>query len=665
MDKEEKGVQDDDEVVPVPAETEKDEQEDEVAPVPVETAKQDAIVAEGSESSKPVTSEETDSKAATNDEDKSEEEQDVTEDDEEEDNIVPSGSAEDPTTTTTSSSHHDDSSATSPYPPLSHARRSHSHQKLRSYESRRRTAYGSKLSSSSLYWRSFRELVQRSLLETKQAERLVLSHVLADETFGRHMEAIRHDLLDDQGRTVTDPKKKKKILARRAKEKDRHHEYHGADAHTTNTTNTTQEKESSSPDTSSTTTTFKLGDEHGLDTELPMLGALVESHATIASRYEETTKALREQVTEELTSLREQLEDKIETMEALGDAILEDLEAAEYEVTQTWELYYAESSKAVESQEDKTAQRAGASLDKTELSPQRNCTDTWVYEMHYRMAVAYLSSCWEKCSAELSRLFTSLKATEVSRRHRLRQLLIVFLQKQEALWMGLPATIAPVLKGIVDRPMDPHVIEENVQNSIKIRAQAIQRHEQLERPKQPIGPGLSLALAKEGNFELSSPLLSDLLCHAKVVVKKDAGMMRSWKTVLAITTRDSFLHLFDVPPNLQLQTGSAVEVAFHALVPPVEIPTMQNIRTGFAPKAWNRFLAPLDSVVLANCQIVMTEENDGDGDDEKSAAFELHETVFKQGAKAVFGKVGVKKMYFRTRSYEDTQEWMEALRAQK
>lgn len=525
--------------------------------------------------------------------------------------------------------------------------RTYSHSKLRSYESRRRAAYGSKLSSSSLYWRSFRELVKRSLAETRRAERIILSRVLASEAFAAHMQAIHDDVLEeDTGRPITDPKKKKKFLAKREKERKKESGVSSSDV---------KEEKSSSP------SSFTLGESNGVleDKHGSLLKPLIDSHGVLANRYNESTKIIREQVTEEISNLRKQLEDKIMTMEALGDAIMEELEAAEEEVMEAWDIYFVESSQHTNGEETETSgQRLGAAFNDLDVNPQKNCSDTWIREMHYRMAVAYLSSCWEKCSAELSRLFTSLKVTEVSRRHRLRELLLTFLEKEESLWVGLPATITPVLKAVVERPTDRRAIEDNVQNCIKMRAQAIQREEQSTRRQEAVGPGLSSDLAKEGNFELSSPLLSDLMVAAKVVEKKESGMMRSWKTVLAIVTADSFLHLFDVPSKSDLQTGSAVEVAFHALVPPVEIPTVNNVKTGFAPKAWNQYLTPSDSMVLPNSRIVFD-------DDGKNTAFEMHETVFNKGAKTMFGKTTSKRVFFRTRTHEETAEWIGSLIANK
>lgn len=136
--------------------------------------------------------------------------------------------------------------------------------------------------------------------------------------------------------------------------------------------------------------------------------------------------------------------------------------------------------------------------------------------------------------------------------------------------------------------------------------------------------------------------------------------MKSWKTVLAITTADSFLQLFEIPSHLKIHSGSASEVAFHAIVPPVEIPSEDNLKAisvaGEAPKLWNEILSPTDSLVLPNCKILFN-------DDGKNSAFEITETVFNSGVSKVLGKISVRKMSLRTTSYDETNEWISVLKA--
>ena len=189
-----------------------------------------------------------------------------------------------------------------------------------------------------------------------------------------------------------------------------------------------------------------------------------------------------------------------------------------------------------------------------------------------------------------------------------------------------------------------------------MRAQAIQRSTKEAQPK-AAHPGLSDVNPSDGNFELSSPLQSSLMSKAYVVEKKTTGMMSSWKTSLAVVTKDSYLHLFDIPSSLKVTCGSAPEVAFYALVPPVTAPTEESMKNNQASskiKKWNVNLIPADSLALPNCRISFK-------DDGKNSAFEIVETILNTGASKVFGKISLRKLYLRTLTREDTVNWIQAL----
>ena len=295
-------------------------------------------------------------------------------------------------------------------------------------------------------------------------------------------------------------------------------------------------------------------------------------------------------------------------MEKLGDSIINELETAEDAVCKAWgkyrqqrtmsllrtpsnlhfrvaftEAYYdktldfaASSSEAIQERLAGAHEDGAIALDVNTAVP--GCADLWLEEMRYRMAVAFLSSVWEKCSSELSKLFLSMKDAECSRRSRLRDLMIDTARRQEALWSALPAAIGPVLEEFVAWPMERKVVEDDVQWSIRERAQTLQL-EEAERKKpggddaaQPrAASGLEGADDGDGNFELSSPLVSDLLCKAKVLEKRSPGMMSAWKVSVAVVTSDSFLQLFELPSSCKLHSGSAPEVAFQNLIPPVVV----------------------------------------------------------------------------------------------
>merc|ERR1712232_186330 len=119
------------------------------------------------------------------------------------------------------------------------------------------------------------------------------------------------------------------------------------------------------------------------------------------------------------------------------------------------------------------------------------------------------------------------------------------------------------------------------------------------------GPGLTNIKNHNGNIDLTSPLVSDLLSKANVIEKKGSGYMSGWKTTLAMATADGFLHLFDIPSSVKVTNGSAAEVAFHSLIPNVQVPTVESVKANKTKtsKPWHTYLNPSESLVLPNCAI--------------------------------------------------------------
>lgn len=297
---------------------------------------------------------------------------------------------------------------------------------------------------------------------------------------------------------------------------------------------------------------------------------------------------------------------------------------------------------------------AGTSPDTASPSKSNeSCMDVWVVEMQYRVAVSYQSSVWEKASTELSTLFSSMKETECQRRIDLREYLLAFEQRQERLFLNLPDIYTAALKDLVGRDIDRNTIEEKVQFSIRKRAELLQRQDAKNKPPPEKGAGLenvdvSLASSDE---KLDSPLMSELLCKAKVVDRKVAGMMGGWKTTLAVVTADSFLHLFDLPPG-QMTPGSAPEVAFRELAPRVQVPTAETMRSGKTHfvRGWCDNLVPTDSLALHNCNVTS-----------HGTIFDVQETIESRGASKMFGKTTMRKVTLRAVTEEETEDWMEAL----
>jgi len=327
------------------------------------------------------------------------------------------------------------------------------------------------------------------------------------------------------------------------------------------------------------------------------------------------------------------------------------------------ELYY---NKSVEYNTSKpTTLIARSKGAQTGTTPDPNtaieCSDVWIDEMRYRMAVAFLSSAWEKCSAELSKLFSAMKNAECDRRNRIKELLIKATQRQERLWHGLPSTIQPVLKELIAWPMEKNIVEEDVQTSIRGRAQSILK-EETEHKKasdaKPTPKGLAGVDEKEGNFELSSPLVSDLMTKAKVLEKR-SGMMGTWKVTLGVITSDNFLQLFELPANSKMQPGSAPEVAFQNLIPPVIVPTLEIMRAGGgvkfpSTKHWFDHLIPTESIALPNSMVAFK--------DDKQPIFEIAETVLTSGASKMFTKTLNRKVLLRAITKQEAEDFVNALK---
>lgn len=560
-------------------------------------------------------------------------------------------------------------------------RRAATHARLRAYESKRRMAYESKLQSSSLYWHAFRSLMHDSLLETQKADILVRGWTRAAESYGASMASIGEWCIDEkEGAPIVDESKKKKFLER-AKA--------GAAGSGHNERSTTGSGGGSGVGASgagTATSVVAMGDHYGkkgvplVMTDFyreencgSMIYSLADSAASVSDRHAEMTRRMNDEVLPELASLLSHLKSEVVFMERLGDSIMKELESAEEEVCGAWDSYYegmldftsgGGGSSSAGPPSTATTTSEASIVAATPTTTQQK--DVWVEEMRYRMAVAFLSTVWAKCSSELSKLFLSMKDAECNRQKHIKELLIKAVQSQERLWVGLPSSVTPVLKELIEWPMEQKTVEDDVQFSIRERAMSIQRDEEehkLATEEKPLGPGLTGVKETDGNFELSSPLVSDLLHKAKVIEKRGTGMLGSWKVSLAVITRDSFLQLFELPSTSRLHSGSAPEVAFQNLIPPVVVPSMEGTKAGIklvpAAKSFFDNLVPSESFALPNCVVSLRDENDA----KNPNSFEIVETIPTSGASKMFTKTVNRRMQFRAVTREEAEDLVDVLRS--
>mmetsp|Transcript_7188 Transcript_7188/g.10297 ORF Transcript_7188/g.10297 Transcript_7188/m.10297 type:complete len:798 (-) Transcript_7188:197-2590(-) len=525
-----------------------------------------------------------------------------------------------------------------------------SHNKLRAYETYRRKIYTPKLKISCSYWRSVREILLSSQEETEQAEVMVRGNVIAHKSYASYCNALARDELDNDG-NIMDTKTAKKLKQDRKMKYDARRTPIGID------------KSKDEKPKKDTILSHKF-ENNLLNTKEKYISKCIEMQSVVGKRFSDYEEFVRVQILNPLSRLRSEVEEEVRVLEGVGDAILSELKDAERDVKGAWAAYYiagkkslsfisSETTKTQKSSESKNSQLVGEVADKTD--------DVWLAEMHYRMSVQFLLSSWSKGLVELCKIFKKMKDIECHRRYCLQKLITAYLERQDSLWMSLQSLNEPMIEILRKKPLNKDFVEKEVSNEIKQRAYDIEREVTDDlRAGERSGNNLGLVDIgeNEGQFELSSPLLSDLLYKASVVQRKSDIMLSPWKTSLAISTVDGYLHMLDIPPNKNINVGSAAEVAFHMLTPRVEVSTEDSIKNNklISSKLWYQNLIPADSIILPNCSITYYDKND-------NRSFEITERLHAKGASKAFGvKTTTRKMYLKTVNRNETVEWLSTLK---
>lgn len=534
--------------------------------------------------------------------------------------------------------------------PLSPTQRTDSFSDLRSYEAKRRSIYLKKLKSSSLYWKAFRDTLSKAYEETERAEILVQGSVIANKQYADYLTAAADDRLDYSGK----PMEENKAIKYRG-DKVKKYLSLGAGSLLWNAAhikdsgkNQLNEDEKSRKEklNASRNSLMKDGNVEGLPAD-SMLTSFIHCHKQLGEKFLENYTFVKEIALVKIKSLRQELEQEVHIMSQLGDVTIFELEKAEDDVQRNWAAYYEQASVKV------------GPITSSRNVCQNSVHDVWLVEMNYRMSVAYLTTIWEKCSAELSELFANMKELECNRRFRLSELLILYMQRSERLWLSVPSMITNVTKDLVSTPLDTDSIEKEVQQTIKDKAQAFQKNEVAEMVKDPIknAPGLADAPNLKKGYELQSPLLSELLGKKDVIWRKNEKIMSVWKPTLAVATSDCYLHLFNIPHYSSVTAGSNPEKAFQELVPSVKVPTEESLKNGQYPHGsnWYDHLVPTDSIDL-RCSKITFSESKG------NSSFELTETLPPNKLSAATKFVRTKKLALRLYSSQHMVEWLLTLK---
>jgi hypothetical protein len=264
--------------------------------------------------------------------------------------------------------------------------------------------------------------------------------------------------------------------------------------------------------------------------------------------------------------------------------------------------------------------------------------------MQYRVAVTYQNLAWEKGNEELKKLFEKVKEEEINRRMNLREFLVAFAQRQQRLFLSLPDIQNKVLEELAGKEMTRDEMEKIVNSIID---------EHASKYKKSTSFLANDAEDDFAEFNLESPLTSDLLSKAKVVLRKGHG--GDWTLSLAVMSADSFLHMFDVDsPKVKLTTKP--DVAFTLLAPPLVLPNIDNIKSGKSNfgRSWSTSLTPTVSMVLAKCRVKQKDDN----------LFEMIESISPTAtSKFTLGKKTRRRLQIQTPTKEETDDWIQILTA--
>ena len=182
------------------------------------------------------------------------------------------------------------------------------HDKLRTYESQRRLAHASKFETSTLHWKSYRDLLAASVQETARAQRIVMGTSRAHQLYSEALTAMYEDVfLDEKGNTMLKEKQQRKFYQVR--------------------------KPSTRRIVSRTSLTGSSSDGSAV------FASIRQAQHVFAERFGENAKNMDVEIGEEVGRLVEELKAQCSGMEKLGDAILAELEKTEQEVAAAWSTY--------------------------------------------------------------------------------------------------------------------------------------------------------------------------------------------------------------------------------------------------------------------------------------------------------------------------------------
>ena len=214
-----------------------------------------------------------------------------------------------------------------PSSPFAHTdeTRAASHAKLRAYEATRRASYATKLSSSRIYWQSVRDMCHDSIAETVRAEQTFKGFVHLNDGYATFLQASSDNMLDDGGMPVLDARKRKKLEELRSPTGKK---VPSGDENTPDDDDAAEvaEKEDSAD----------TGEKNSDAATGGVLDSLFASQSAMSEKFLQFAKFVEEDAVPEIAKIKESLVMQVDIFEKLGDAIVDNMEAAEKDVADAW-----------------------------------------------------------------------------------------------------------------------------------------------------------------------------------------------------------------------------------------------------------------------------------------------------------------------------------------
>jgi len=173
---------------------------------------------------------------------------------------------------------------------------------LKAYEARRRLASSSKIDSSSLYWKSYLDLMKGGLSETGRAQRLVSGTCRAHQVYADAMEAMHSDVFLDERGNIASSKQQKRLQPGR-----------------------------------------KASVVASARNKKSVLSNMRAAHQTMTSQFRENAENMNEEIAHAITSLLVDVRRQFSALEERGSAVLTELEKTEGEVISAWSRYLSKA----------------------------------------------------------------------------------------------------------------------------------------------------------------------------------------------------------------------------------------------------------------------------------------------------------------------------------